>query len=196
MTSIRDEWQPLIDEMKSDPNKGHFKKNEDWDHVDWDGMDPALKKEFIDFLISSCTAEFSGCVLYKEMKRLLLDIAFDVFCWVDDSEDTIPKINRAFSDMMEGALGIVRLDVPGFLYHRGLEGRRFLKRFFMDMIDTKRQSNDGDVFAHFCKEKTESGEYYSDEDIAGAAAAVEGKTEMDAIIAYLQGMGTAIKTRR
>ena len=66
---IRDEWDPLIAQMESDPNKGHFKKNEDWDHVDWDGMEPELKKEFIDFLISSCTAEFSGCVLYKEMKR-------------------------------------------------------------------------------------------------------------------------------
>ena len=29
---------------------------------------------------------------------------------------------------------------------------------------------------------------YTDEDIAGASAAVEGKTEMDALIAYLQGM--------
>ncbi|MEO0485400.1 MAG: magnesium-protoporphyrin IX monomethyl ester (oxidative) cyclase [Pseudomonadota bacterium] len=66
---IRDEWDPLIAEMKADPNRGHFKKNADWDEIDWDGMEPKLKAEFIDFLISSCTAEFSGCVLYKEMKR-------------------------------------------------------------------------------------------------------------------------------
>ena len=66
---IRDEWDPLIAAMEADPNKGHFKKNDAWDHVDWDGMEPKLKAEFIDFLISSCTAEFSGCVLYKEMKR-------------------------------------------------------------------------------------------------------------------------------
>jgi magnesium-protoporphyrin IX monomethyl ester (oxidative) cyclase len=69
VSHIRDEWDPLIDRMVSDPNKGHFKKNADWDEVDWNAMDPQLKKEFIDFLISSCTAEFSGCVLYKEMKR-------------------------------------------------------------------------------------------------------------------------------
>ncbi|MEX3017348.1 magnesium-protoporphyrin IX monomethyl ester (oxidative) cyclase [Gymnodinialimonas hymeniacidonis] len=69
VTPVRQEWDALIAQMQSDPNKGHFKKNEDWDHVDWDGMEPQLKKEFIDFLISSCTAEFSGCVLYKEMKR-------------------------------------------------------------------------------------------------------------------------------
>ena len=66
---VREDWNHLMDRMVSDPNKGHFKKNEDWDHVDWDGMEPTLKKEFIDFLISSCTSEFSGCVLYKEMKR-------------------------------------------------------------------------------------------------------------------------------
>jgi cytochrome c oxidase cbb3-type subunit II len=33
------------------------------------------------------------------------------------------------------------------------------------------------------------GDPYRDEDIAGARAAVEGRTEMDALIAYLQGLG-------
>jgi magnesium-protoporphyrin IX monomethyl ester (oxidative) cyclase len=69
VTPVRKEWDILIAQMKSDPNKGHFKKNAEWDQIDWEGMDPALRVEFIDFLVSSCTAEFSGCVLYKEMKR-------------------------------------------------------------------------------------------------------------------------------
>jgi len=33
------------------------------------------------------------------------------------------------------------------------------------------------------------GDPYSESDIAGAAAAVDGKTELDAIVAYLQGLG-------
>lgn len=44
--------------------------------------------------------------------------------------------------------------------------------------------------------KDENGEYiplYSAKDIAGAKAAVEGKTEMDALIAYLQQLGTHLK---
>jgi cytochrome c oxidase cbb3-type subunit 2 len=35
---------------------------------------------------------------------------------------------------------------------------------------------------------------YTDTDIAGAAAAVEGKSELDALVAYLQGLGTNLKT--
>ena len=37
---------------------------------------------------------------------------------------------------------------------------------------------------------------YTDEDIANAADSVKGKTEMDAIIAYLQVLGTHVSTRR
>ncbi len=37
------------------------------------------------------------------------------------------------------------------------------------------------------------GHPYSDEDIAKAAEAIKGKTEMEALIAYLQGLGTQLK---
>jgi len=39
------------------------------------------------------------------------------------------------------------------------------------------------------------GHPYSDEEIAGATTAVEGKTEMEALIAYLQVLGTAVTGR-
>ena len=37
---------------------------------------------------------------------------------------------------------------------------------------------------------------YTDEDIAGAKAAVEGKKEIDALVAYLQQLGTLLQSRR
>ena len=36
-------------------------------------------------------------------------------------------------------------------------------------------------------------ELYSEQDIAGAGAAVSGKTEAEALVAYLQGLGLASK---
>ncbi len=37
---------------------------------------------------------------------------------------------------------------------------------------------------------------YSDDDIEGAASAVKGRSEMDAVVAYLQSLGTAIQNKR
>jgi magnesium-protoporphyrin IX monomethyl ester (oxidative) cyclase len=51
ISSVRREWDELIAEMRSDPNKGHFKRNEDWNEIDFEGMPEELRKEFIDFLV-------------------------------------------------------------------------------------------------------------------------------------------------
>ncbi len=65
---VRREWDILIEELRSDPNKRHFTRNAEFD-CDLSAMEPELRKEFLDFLVSSITAEFSGCVLYAEMRK-------------------------------------------------------------------------------------------------------------------------------
>jgi magnesium-protoporphyrin IX monomethyl ester (oxidative) cyclase len=65
---VRREWDVLIADMVGDPNKLHFKHNDSFKGV-IEGLEPALRKEFTDFLVSSMTSEFSGCVLYAEIAR-------------------------------------------------------------------------------------------------------------------------------
>jgi cytochrome c oxidase cbb3-type subunit II len=52
---------------------------------------------------------------------------------------------------------------------------------------------DGPTVASHMKALRSVGVPYTDADIEGAPAAVAGKTELDALIAYLQGLGTAVK---
>jgi len=66
------ELQAILEEFRVDYNRHHFVRDEEfaqsWDHIDGD-----TRKLFIEFLERSCTAEFSGFLLYKELGRRLKD---------------------------------------------------------------------------------------------------------------------------
>jgi magnesium-protoporphyrin IX monomethyl ester (oxidative) cyclase len=68
ITPMRAQWDALMDEFRRDANRGHFERPADMD-ADYSQLPEGLYEEFTDFLISSVTAEFSGCVLYAEIKK-------------------------------------------------------------------------------------------------------------------------------
>ncbi len=68
ISSVRKDWDQLIQELRDDPNKGHFKREGDW-IKELEKIPAELRPEFVDFLVSSLTSEFSGCILYAETKK-------------------------------------------------------------------------------------------------------------------------------
>jgi magnesium-protoporphyrin IX monomethyl ester (oxidative) cyclase len=68
VTPVRAEWDELMAEFARDANKSHFVRNSDFE-LDLSTMPKDLREEFIDFLVSSVTSEFSGCILYAEIKK-------------------------------------------------------------------------------------------------------------------------------
>ncbi|MGQ0700949.1 MAG: magnesium-protoporphyrin IX monomethyl ester (oxidative) cyclase [Panacagrimonas sp.] len=68
VSPIRKQWDALIAEFEADVNATHFQRPADLDK-DYSHLPEGLYQEFVDFMISSVTAEFSGCVLYADIKK-------------------------------------------------------------------------------------------------------------------------------
>ena len=69
---VRAAWDAMMAEYEGDNNHDHFQRDATFADEARDlaaKMSPELRQEFLDFLVSSLTSEFSGCVLYNELKR-------------------------------------------------------------------------------------------------------------------------------
>ena len=65
VSSIRDEWDPLIKEMRSDPNKRHFQKTSEWDDFDFEDLEPGLGKSLLTFWLALLPRSFPGVFFIK-----------------------------------------------------------------------------------------------------------------------------------
>ena len=64
------ELEAVLAELRADYNRHHFVCNQEFEQC-WEHIDGETRRAFIDFLERSCTSEFSGFLLFKELSRKL-----------------------------------------------------------------------------------------------------------------------------
>ena len=72
VSSLRTEWDTMLAEYEGDNNHDHFQRTPEFAvevAETFSKVSPELRQEFIEFLISSLTSEFSGCILYNEIQK-------------------------------------------------------------------------------------------------------------------------------
>jgi magnesium-protoporphyrin IX monomethyl ester (oxidative) cyclase len=70
MSPVRKEWDAMMAEYEGDNNHDHFQRTPEFAQEvaeRFSQVSPEMRKEFMEFLISSLTSEFSGCILYNEI---------------------------------------------------------------------------------------------------------------------------------
>ena len=96
-----DELQAILEEFRVDYNRHHFVRDEQFDRS-WDSIDGETRQVFIEFLERSCTAEFSGFLLYKELGRRLKGrnpVLAEIFTLMSrDEARHAGFLNKALSD--------------------------------------------------------------------------------------------------
>jgi magnesium-protoporphyrin IX monomethyl ester (oxidative) cyclase len=72
VSSMRAEWDKMLAEYEGDNNHDHFQRTPEFAREVaevFSQVSPELRQEFLEFLISSVTSEFSGCILYNEIQK-------------------------------------------------------------------------------------------------------------------------------
>ena len=111
-----------------------------------------------------------GPRLHHLFKALTLDLALETFVGVDLTAEEQREVNKAFIAAVRAGTSLLRKDVPGTPWARGLRARAFLEEFFRSHLAAKRRDGarpDGqrDLFAQLCRARSEGGDEFSDDDI-------------------------------
>lgn len=91
-------------------------------------------------------------------------MAADAFIGISLGEKAT-RVNSAFVDTVAASIAVFKKEIPGLSFRRGMQGRRYLQRFFTDLIPSRRNSNQLDMLSELCRARDEDGSHYADDEI-------------------------------
>ncbi len=110
------------------------------------------------------TSENGGFRAFPAIKQLTLDMATAIFLGSEVGPQN-RRMNGAFENMVAASMSRLRVRLPGFEFHRGVQGRRYLLGLLDGMMTAKKQSASADMFARLCRAEDEDGGRFEDSDI-------------------------------
>jgi cytochrome P450 len=102
--------------------------------------------------------------MYTSVKRLLLEQAAEVFIGTRLGQEA-DQLARDFHDTVRGGQAVIRANVPGGTWARGLRARARLERYFHSQIPSRREAGGTDLFSMLCRSESDDGERFSNQDI-------------------------------
>jgi cytochrome P450 len=128
-----------------------------------------------------------GFHLYPDTKQLTLDVATSVFTGIEPGPAS-RRVDQAFVATVHATQALIRSNMPGGAYAKGLRSRRLLEKYFSDLIVAKRHTSGTDLLTVLCNAK-DDGRALSDEDIVNhmifvMMAAHDTSTATIAMMAY------------
>lgn len=103
-------------------------------------------------------------LLYTAVKDLLLDQAAEVFVGATLGAESA-QLSGDFHDTVCGGQAIIRADVPGGTWARGLRARERLERYFSEQLPRRRAGDGTDLFSMLCRSRSADGDSFTDADI-------------------------------
>ncbi|GAB4215319.1 MAG: magnesium-protoporphyrin IX monomethyl ester (oxidative) cyclase [Roseiflexaceae bacterium] len=170
---MRDEFEWIRGEFERDYNKGHFRRNDEF-LANFDDMPE--RDLFIEFLERSCTAEFSGCILYAEMVKHLKDPTMRAIfkCMSRDEGRHAGFLNKTMADLnVEMNLGVLHTRKkytyfqPKFIFYSVYLSEKIGYARYITIFRHLQQNPSGLIhpifkwFEEWCNDEYRHGEFFS-----------------------------------
>jgi magnesium-protoporphyrin IX monomethyl ester (oxidative) cyclase len=170
---MRDEFEWIKSEFERDYNKGHFVRNDEF-LQNFDDM--PVRDLYIEFLERSCTAEFSGCILYAEMVKHLKDPTMRAIfkCMSRDEGRHAGFLNKTMADLnVEMNLGVLHTRKkytyfqPKFIFYTVYLSEKIGYARYITIFRHLQQNPEGLIhpifkwFEKWCNDEYRHGEFFS-----------------------------------
>lgn len=105
-----------------------------------------------------------GFPFYPSIKHLLLEQAAEVFVGTTLGPES-DQLSADFHDTVRGGQALVRADLPGGVWAKGLRARERLERYFYNQVPSRQRGDGSDLFSMLCRSEDDEGAKFSHADI-------------------------------